>query len=155
MTSQNTSESAVGVATNFDVWVLSPDGVEHESVHNVSCVGGHEAAAGFFATGTAPEPTDLALGVAGENGTSASDRSLNDEQGRTPLNTAEQNGTTATIRAYVPSLKQIGTSTDQVDELGVVLSDGDLLNHATITERDLSGTDTSLVVTVDLTFAAP
>lgn len=151
----STSEDEVAIATNVDVWAVGPDGVSHEATKNVSCVAGHEAAATFFATGSASEPTELALGTGGENGTSETDRELNNEQARTPIYRRSQNGTTVTIRAFTPSLKQIGTASDGVDELGIVLDDGDLLNHATISERDLSGTDTSLIVTVDLTYAAP
>ena len=152
-TSASTS-SDLSPRTNVTVDVVDTTTGElarHET-KNVTCVGGHEAVADFLGSDAPPEPAELALGTNGGAGTDPSNRELNTETARTPINRAASSGTTATIRAFVPSLLQLASG---IDEVGVVLDSGDLLNHATITPVDLSGTDTLLVVTTDITIADP
>jgi len=126
--------------------------VTRRETKNVTCVGGHEAVAQFLGGADPAEPSALALGTGGGTGTDPSDRSLNVEEATTPVNSTTASGTTATIRAFVPSLRQLASD---IDEVGVVVNSGDLLNHATITPVDLSGTDTLLVVTTDITITDP
>lgn len=145
------SREQVGVGTNVHVVVIGPGGISEQHVSNKTCVAGHESAAALFADGSVDRPAELALGLDGGGGTDTGDRSLNNEDQRVALNRLSRSGATATIRAFVPSQLTIGTSSNTVDELGVVLESGDLLNHATISGTDLSGSDTTLAVTVDIT----
>jgi len=143
----------VGLETNVRVVARNTKTGEVRVIEtkNVTTIGGHEALAEFWAGSGGEEPTDLALGLDGASGTSTSDRSLNNEDARTAVNTRSASGATTTIRVFVPSQLQIGTSSNTVDELGLVLGNGDLANHATISSVDLSGTDTLLNVTIDIT----
>jgi len=125
--------------------------MRHIHAKNVTTIGGHESLATFWAGKDASEPAELALGLDGDSGTSTSDRSLNNEDARVSLTTKSVSGATVTLRAFVPSLLQIGTSSNTVDEVGVVLGNGDLINHTTISGVDLSGTDTLLDVKTDIT----
>ena len=152
-TSASTS-SDLSPRTNVTVDVVdtTTGALARHETKNVTCVGGHEAVAQFLGNADPPEPSALALGAGGGTGTDPSNRSLNVEEATTPVNSTTASGTTATIRAFVPSLRQLASD---IDEVGVALDSGDLLNHATITPVDLSGTDTLLVVTTDITIADP
>jgi hypothetical protein len=144
------TNSDIGVRTNVTVTTVNTEtgAYKRAAVKNVTCVGGHEIVASFFGGEAIASKFSLAIGDAGGNGTSVSDRELNNEVGRTPVNIQSVSGTTATLRAFVPSLKQFPTN---ITEIGIALDDGDLVNHAQISPRDLSGTDTLLVGTIDLT----
>jgi hypothetical protein len=140
--------------TNVTVDVIdtAAGALDRRETKNVTCVGGHEAVADFLGGTAAPEPAKLALGTGGSGGTDPSNRELNTEAARTPINRAASSNTTATIRAFVPSLLQLPSG---LDEVGIVLDSSDLLNHATIDPVNLSGSDTLLVVTTNITVADP
>jgi len=145
-------DAQLSLDANVRVVAISPDGMTVDCVSNVTCVGGHEAVAELLA-GARPTVDSVALGNDGGAGTDTSNRSLNNQLDTVAANSLDSSGATATIRAFVPSLLQLGSAADPVDEVGAVLSSGDLLNHATIPSVDLSGTDTVLVIDITITVA--
>lgn len=136
----------LGLGGNVRVGYLTAGGIAWAVVENTTCVGGHEAIADLLA-GAQSSITELALGTDGDRGTSVDDRSLNNRVETVPVTSLNTSGTTITARAFVPSLLQPGV----IDEVGLLVRGGGLLNHATIPPRDLTGTDTTLVVEIDIT----
>ena len=146
------SDDQISVNSNVRVTVIDPDGVDVYRTHNVTCIGGHEAIAQRLA-GDGPTVASVAVGNDGASGTSSSNRSLNNQLATVPANALDASGNTLAIRAFVPSLLQLGAPTNPLDEVGAVVSNGDLLNHATIDRAYLSGTDTVLVVDITITIS--
>jgi len=144
------TDADLSLDSNVCVVVISPGGLRVERVSNVTCVGGHEAVAELLAGGR-PTVDSVALGNDGGAGTDTANRSLNNQLDTVAVNSLDASGATTTIRAFVPSLLQLGSTADPVDEVGAVVSNGDLLNHATIPDVDLSGPDTVLVIDITIT----
>lgn len=143
-----TDEIAIG--GNVRLLTIGPDGLNRQVTTNTTCIGGHEFVANQLSGGSAQVDV-LALGNDGSSGTSVSDRELNNPLRDVGLTSFSTTGATVVMRAFIPQLLSIGSSSDPVDELGIRLTTGDLLNHATIAPVDLSGTSTTLVAEVEIT----